>query len=251
VNNNYPASSFGLSQEFLSFKSLKSKTRFHIFILLISIFSILSFSCTSRHYRDFDLVDQNYKLNPDSIVVLPGSLREQDLLLAAAVSEYLKKNSSFDVVSFDQVEINIPNYRHIVGDLKVNNLKKNKSTVHYLSKHDIGQVNAINIKFKAKYVFLVWSGDLVNVLARSMYTASSNVDFNVKIFSQLIEYPNSKVVGYTFNSYSASESKGFLSFLNITKWFRSDNEKVVDLLKKSGLIIGEEIVRVSNQSGRI
>jgi hypothetical protein len=233
MNDNNSASSLTCLKH-LSNKSHNSIIRLCFFMLLVSLFSMLSFSCTSRHYRDFDLVDQSYKLNPDSIVVLPGSLREQDLLLAAAVSEYLKKKSSFDVVSFDQVEINIPDYRHILSELKVPDLKKNKSKAYYLSKQDIGQINAVNKKFNSKYVFLVWSGDLVYTADYKANGSAYNIDYLVKVCGRLIEYPKAKIVGYSINEYSQKKSRSYLSRLNFTRWFKSSDQRMAFFFERCG-----------------
>jgi len=211
---------------------------------------MLSFSCTSKYYRDFDLVDQDYRFDPDSIVVLPGSLREQDLLLASSISDHLKKNSSFKVTTFNDVEQRIPDYKHILVDFDVPDFKKDKSKVHYLSKKNLDQVNSVNKEFKSKYVFLVWSGDLVY---EALYKANGSVatsDYLVTVYGRLIEYPKSRVVGYSINEYSLKKSRSYLSRLNFTNWFRSRDQRMADYFEKCGETIGYEIIRVSKTKRR-
>lgn len=225
-------------------KIFKSVSRFHTTLFFMVMVCMLSFSCTSKYYRDFDLVDQDYRFDPDSIVVLPGSLREQDLLLASSISDHLKKNSSFKVTTFNDVEQRIPDYKHILVDFDVPDFEKDKTNVYYLSKQNLNQVNAVNKEFKSKYVYVVWTSPLMQKITTNQNGASSS-DYRVEVYGRLLEYPKSRIIGYSINKYWASENKGFFSFFNVFNWFKSENDQIVDFFKNCGKIIGNEIIRVS------
>ena len=53
--------------------------------IVIVFLSTIVISCSPKYARDFDLVNSRYKLKPDSIVVLPGALNDQNLLLATQI----------------------------------------------------------------------------------------------------------------------------------------------------------------------
>lgn len=144
---------------------------------------VLALLVSSTACSTFTLLDQNFKPRGKAIAVIAGLENKENLEVAYYMTEALKKNSRFQVISQKHIAQTLANYpSKIQGPFKTAYFEIETD----YGKSDVKKIRAIQQKLGADYVYVVW-------------TPSATV-YNEKIHQlhavgQMFEGPNSKEVG--------------------------------------------------------
>jgi len=131
----------------------------------------------------FALVERNFEPRGNRIAVVSGLNDETNHYLANAMTEALKKNSSFKVLSQKAVGKAIPNYpTNIQGPYRHAYL----SVEADYGQTDIKRIKQIQKKLGVDYLYVLWSPCTV--------TQNGSVN-SISIIGQMFEFPGAKEVG--------------------------------------------------------
>ena len=205
-------------------------------ITVTAIICILTIGCASKdpYLRDFDLVHKDYKIEKNSIAIIPGYLEDSNILLADLLTKELKKKAYFNVIDFKKVYKHVPRDRHIIGEWGRPPTNDKKKLIYWFSPENKKSVASIQAKLKSKYIFVVWSGNSGSTTVSG--SGYSSTGYYYSVTGRLLEYPSNEVIGYTINGYS--KDAGIIG----SSPFGSSAKNFERLVQKSVEIISNAII---------
>ncbi len=131
----------------------------------------------------FNLVDQNFKPRGRTLAVISGLNNDPNVLAAQHMTDALRKNSRFQVLSQKQVAQSVSNYpQNIKGPYKTAYFQIDTD----YSNTDIKKIRQIQQQLGVDYLYVMWT-PTATVMNDKIYT--------YHIITQLFEGPSSKEVG--------------------------------------------------------
>jgi len=131
----------------------------------------------------FNLVDQNFRLKGKTLAVVSGLNNDPNMLAAQYMTDALRKNSRFQVMSQKQVAQTVSNYpQNIKGPYKSAYFQIDTD----YSNTDIKKIRQIQQQLGVDYLYVMWT-PTATVMNDKIYT--------YHIIAQLFEGPSSKEVG--------------------------------------------------------
>jgi hypothetical protein len=148
----------------------------HIIVLSLVLF-------TSGCFSTFNLVDRNFSPKGKTLAVISGLNNDPNLLAAQHMTDALKKNSRFQVMSQKQVAQSVANYpQNIKGPYKSSYFQIDTD----YSSTDIKKVRQIQQQLGVDYLYVMWTPSA---------TITNDRFYTYNIVAQLFEGPSSKEVG--------------------------------------------------------
>ncbi len=158
-------------------------------ILFLVALGLLA-GCAIR--KPFELFDETTVIKSRTIAVISADGSETTMRLAEALTDELRKRSSFKVLSQAKINLRLGKYPVLIKEGQPENPDKPV----WFGKGEKTKVDAMQAQLKAYYLFVVWTGR-----ARSGISASYLTSVN----GNVVEYPKGQVIGYSFLSGSKSE----------------------------------------------
>ncbi len=149
--------------------------------------------CASSSY--FKLTEnQKPPIEPDTIAVISGFSDEFNKYFVNKLTEELGK-TKFKVITQDQITMMFKEYPFDLINFKCEDKKFDKP---YISDETKNIVDGMQSRLKTNYILLAWIEDITIV------SDQYGKRLQMKFFTRLIKYPESKVVGYSFLHYYKS-----------------------------------------------
>lgn len=146
--------------------------------ILFIVLSLFVGACSA-----FNLVDQNFRPKGKTLAVISGLNSDANLLTAQYMTDALRKNSRFQVVSQKQVAQSLPNYpQSIKGPYRSAYFEIEKD----YSNTDMKKIRQIQQQLGVDYLYVMWT-PTATVLNDKIHT--------LHIIAQLFEGPSSREVG--------------------------------------------------------
>ncbi len=159
-------------------------------IALLVITSLVIFSSCGLWQTRFSVIDKTHRVKPAKLAVISATDHEAPLLLAVKMTEELKKQSRFRLMSQGAVKRAFPSYPFKVkGPFRETYTK----TVTDFSKTDKRKISLIARKLGVQYLYVLWVPSVV------VYNDSVNM---ANVYHQLFAFPGCREVGngtYTVN----------------------------------------------------
>jgi hypothetical protein len=131
----------------------------------------------------FNLVDSNFKPKGKTLAVISGLNNDPNLLAAQHMTDALRKNSRFQVMSQKQVAQSVANYpQNIKGPYKSAYFQIDTD----YSNTDIKRIRQIQQQLGVDYLYVMWTPSA---------TITNDKIYTYNIITQLFEGPSSKEVG--------------------------------------------------------
>lgn len=154
----------------------------------LALLLTLIISTTSCIPSTFTMVDNNFKLKGNSIAVIAGIDNESNKAFANSMTDALKKNSLFNVVSQKEVVRQVPGYpEKIKGPYKSAYMDINED----YSNTDINKIKDIQQKLKTDYIYVIWTPTSTKI---SMTGGSEVIQLHT--ITQLFEFPAGKEIAH-------------------------------------------------------
>jgi hypothetical protein len=148
-----------------------------ICILLPLLLLVLS-ACSG-----FNLVDSNFRPKGKTLAVISGLDNDPNMLAAQHMTDALRKNSRFQVMSQKQVAQSVSNYpQKIKGPYKSSYFQIDTD----YSNTDIKKIRQIQQQLGVDYLYVMWTPSA---------TITNDKIYTYNIITQLFEGPSSKEVG--------------------------------------------------------
>ena len=146
-------------------------------------------------HKPFELFDDKAVIKSGTIAVISADSSEATMRLAQALTRELSERSTFKVWSQAKIDLRLAKYPVTIKEAHPENPDKPV----WLNKGEKAKVDAMQSKLKVRYLFVVWAG-----FSRTGTSASYNVSVN----GNVVEYPKSRVIGYSLLSGTSRSSKG-------------------------------------------
>lgn len=203
------------------------KNLFYILVLIAVVACSGFLSCASTEPgANFRLTNEEEPIRMGSIAVIRGSESIYDKRLSQNLIEELNK-TGFDVISYEEINRILEKYPPTIVDFSG---KGEKYTEPAISENTLQTLNSIQSEVKTEYILVVWTED------PTVEGRDSVGRVFLSIFTRLLKYPESNVVGY---SYFASE-RGLGRFWSINTQAKA-REGFIELLQFSAEQINEGI----------
>lgn len=206
-------------------------------LILIFLGSIVTLTgCSHYPNQPFKLMDEKHAVKPTTIAIIAGTNSDGPRQLALNISDKLRAQSNFKVLTQDEIEKRLPNYPVEIElkDLETLNKEENEPTsVWYLSSEK-AKLDAIQKKLKVDYLYVVWIPWMRSV------TYQGKTTYNIWPSANMIEYPGSRIVASTKIHRNISDS--------ILALFRPEDYYVLKLIDESAEDIVDEIVNVTHSA---
>ena len=151
-----------------------------VFIIIIT--AIILNSCIST-YVVYEPLNETNEVNPGRIAVISGYDNEYITKFAELVTDYLRINSAFSVMSQNEISIVFPTYPANILD---------GSDLGFTD-YDKEKMDNIQNGIGVNYILVVWIDNLGTYSSSQMI--SKEVSFVVH--SRMIAYPESEIIGYS------------------------------------------------------
>ena len=146
--------------------------------ILFIVLSLFVGACST-----FNLVDQNFRPKGKTLAVISGLNNDPNVLTAQYMTDALRKNSRFQVMSQKQVAQSVSNYpQNIKGPYKTAYFQIDTD----YSNTDIKKIRQIQQQLGVDYLYVMWT-PTAPVMNDKLHT--------LHIIAQLFEGPSSKEVG--------------------------------------------------------
>lgn len=151
---------------------------------LVTVTLLLVLCNCARPVPSFELTNGPFKLRGTTIAVLAGLNNELSTLFAACVSDSLKKQSTFRVLSQQQIAQKLTFYPFDI---------RGPYTAAYFSieqdyeKTDIDKLKEISWRLGSDYLYIIW--------VPSNYWSGNRRLYNILEIAQLYEFPAGREVG--------------------------------------------------------
>jgi hypothetical protein len=195
--------------------------------------------CGGRNVRSAD--SQKAKLKTGSIAVICGTVDQKDLRLADEISRQLKKETSFKVISQEEISQKIPQYPMHFIESQPSNTDRWSISTSQLSEENIQRLNKVQKILKADYIFLVWDSELTTTYGDETccfdwtgFLGGNKCQLYVPV--RVVQYPAKEVAA--FKNYTRTDTYSVFKPLNsaidslivdtasiVTKWFVQNTEE--------------------------
>jgi len=173
---------------------MKNQTKsFLTTCVLLFMIIMLNGCASSNSFFKFN-EGQNPPIIPDTIVVISGFSDEFNKYFVNKLTEELGK-TKFKVITQDQITMMFKEYPFDLINFKCEDKKFDKP---YISDETKKIVDGMQSRLKTNYILLAWIEDITIV------SDQYGKRLQMKFFTRLIKYPESKVVGYSFLHYYQS-----------------------------------------------
>ena len=166
----------------------------HRYSLLACIVAVLSFSgCTYSNL--FVPADPGQNMRPGVLAVISGSDGDADVKFTGYLSEELRKNTTFQVLSQDAIRKKVPGYPLQIIDVAA---VKNSADPFGAFPGNKAKVDEIQKQLKADYVFVVWIQSMKKTYEQTSTLGTTRVmQYDADGRARLLKYPGGKVIAYT------------------------------------------------------
>jgi len=172
---------------------MKNQTKSFLTTCVLLFIIIMLNGCASSSY--FKLTEnQKPPIEPDTIAVISGFSDEFNKYFVNKLTEELGK-TKFKVITQDQITMMFKEYPFDIINFKCKDKKFDKP---YISDETKNIVDGMQSRLKTNYILLAWIEDITIV------SDQYGKRLQMKFFTRLIKYPESKVVGYSFLHYYQS-----------------------------------------------
>ena len=200
----------------------------HAKIVLIALCTLGPLLGCGGTPKAFMLMDRNVPVKPGILSVISGDSSEPTEMLAKYLTEELKRQSTYRVVSQEEIRRRLGKYPI---ELKYTFAVENKDRPVWLEKGEKNKLNAIEGRLKSDYLLVVWTTGLSRIATRSQ--SGGGVTNSVQVVANLFEYPNASAIGYS----DVACNKGQTCCL----YGKSEGEDIDELLKSSARDIAEKL----------
>lgn len=183
----------------------------------------------------FAFIDEGVSVKPGSIAVISGVNDPSTNRLAETITEVLAKKSTFRVMSQEEIVRRVPNYPVTIIE---ETLTTEGDGTNWLSPKNRSRVNALHDRLKTDYIFVVWSQGVDKTVVRQQGGGClTYTGYSLDVQGRFIEYPKSKIVGYTIFHGRKTKSCCLL--------FRSEGKDIDIMTVDSAEEIAEKIIETT------
>jgi len=203
----------------------------------------------------FEMDHDDTYLKPGTIAVISGTNRDEDHMLAESISDNLRDETGFQVMSQKEIAEKIPDYfyKNIISEWEM------KGSKFSFSPENMKAIKAVHKCLNTEYIYVVWSSDLVVIPSKPADVACTCLDIvvvlglgngtggmvpytknaersisRIYVYGRLMSFPDDDIIGYTAD-YFFNES------CCITMPLKTYNYEITDLLKNTGRDIALEM----------
>jgi hypothetical protein len=171
------------------------KCRFILFITVIFFAS----GCSYNIYKP--VVNEKISSN-STLAVMTGANNPIDIALAEKTTKNMENNTSFRVMNQADITKRIPQYPGNIIDFEIG--KTDNFLKPWLSDQTAASVKQASDILKVNYVLLLWTENSVEtaITTTSRYGSSTSYNVSTAVYARLIKFPENKVVGYSYFSWS-------------------------------------------------
>jgi hypothetical protein len=195
-------------------------------LFFLGIFLLAVTGCGST-YHTLTPVDPAHPIKPARLAVISGDKSELDKNLARALTEELRTRTTFQVLTQEEISKKINKYPVPFELIEPENPEKPV----WFSPDGKKELDAIQAKLKADYLFVIWGSELT--YSHNQYETK----YYARILGNMLEYPKGEVVTLT----------DFYSYRSVSFWeiFNKESVFVDDIIGNSAKWITDEFLVVT------
>ena len=205
--------------------------------ILVCVVAVLAFSCCG-YSNLFVLNDPGKDIRPGVLAVISGGDGDADVKFAECLTDELRKNTTFQVMSQDAIRRKAPGYPVPLIDGAAG---KNNDDPFGTFPGNKAKLDAIQKQLKADYIYVVWIQNIKKTIEQTSTFGTTRVMmYQADGRARLLQYPGGRIIAYT--EVPGSEHPGLISS-------KKESDYIESMMKQMALFVRTKFAEVT-KSGK-